>query len=271
MYSQDPDFHIYLCFGQSNMEGSAIIEEQDKLVDPRLKMMATVDCEQTKRIIGNWYAALPPLSQCHVGLSPSDYFGRNLVANLPEGVSVGLISVAIGGCDIRLFDKDIYQDHTALYGDWFKNKIEAYGGNPYERLIDMAKTAQKQGVIKGIILHQGETNTGDKEWPLYVKRVYENMLADLSLDAQDVPLLAGEVVHKDQGGKCAAMNPIINTLPQSIATAHIISSQGCEVSADSVHFNSAGVRELGMRYAKQMLTLQGIDMKVDARDTNSNH
>jgi len=27
--AQDPDFHIYLCFGQSNMEGNAKIEEQD--------------------------------------------------------------------------------------------------------------------------------------------------------------------------------------------------------------------------------------------------
>ena len=27
--AQDPDFHIYLCFGQSNMEGNARIEEQD--------------------------------------------------------------------------------------------------------------------------------------------------------------------------------------------------------------------------------------------------
>ena len=27
--AQDPDFHIYLCFGQSNMEGNARIEAQD--------------------------------------------------------------------------------------------------------------------------------------------------------------------------------------------------------------------------------------------------
>ncbi len=30
--AQDPDFHIYLCFGQSNMEGSARLEPQDTTV-----------------------------------------------------------------------------------------------------------------------------------------------------------------------------------------------------------------------------------------------
>ncbi len=29
-FTQDKNFHIYLCFGQSNMQGSAKIEEQDK-------------------------------------------------------------------------------------------------------------------------------------------------------------------------------------------------------------------------------------------------
>jgi hypothetical protein len=39
MYSQDPNFHIYLCFGQSNMEGQDTIEEQDLAVDSRFQVM----------------------------------------------------------------------------------------------------------------------------------------------------------------------------------------------------------------------------------------
>ena len=43
-FAQDPDFHIYLCFGQSNMEGNAKIEAQDlENVSDRFKMMAVVD------------------------------------------------------------------------------------------------------------------------------------------------------------------------------------------------------------------------------------
>ena len=31
MYAQDRDFHIYLAFGQSNMEGNARVEPQDSI------------------------------------------------------------------------------------------------------------------------------------------------------------------------------------------------------------------------------------------------
>jgi hypothetical protein len=44
-----------------------------------------------------------------------------------------------------------------------KNIVQGYGGNPYQYLVDMAKLAQKDGVIKGILLHQGESNAGDKD------------------------------------------------------------------------------------------------------------
>lgn len=262
VFAQDPNFHIYLCFGQSNMEGSADIEEQDKIGVDRFKVLQSMDCSNLDRQEGNWYVAVPPLSQCYSNLSPADYFGRNMVANLPDSVTVGVVSVAIGGCDIRLFDKDIYQDFCSTYPEpWFLNKIKGYGGDPYTRLINLAKKAQKDGVIKGILLHQGETNEGDPQWPSYVEAIYNNMLKDLSLEADEVPLLAGEVVHADQGGICASMNEIIDQLPETVPTAYVISSQGCSVREDSVHFNSAGVRELGKRYAEKMLLLQGI--KID--------
>ncbi|MGJ8732046.1 MAG: sialate O-acetylesterase [Cellulophaga sp.] len=253
----DPNFHIYLCFGQSNMEGSATIEEEDLKEASRFKVLQSLDCDNLKRKKGEWYTAVPPLTQCYTGLSPADYFGKTMIKNLPDSISVGLVSVAIGGCDIRLFDKDMYTNFDDTYKeDWFTDKVKAYGGNPYKHLIKLAKEAQKKGVIKGVLLHQGESNTGDKQWPSYVATIYNNMLADLNLDATKVPLLAGEMVHKEQGGKCASMNPIVNTLPQTIPTSYVISSKGCEVRKDSVHFNSNGVRELGKRYALKMLSLK---------------
>ena len=46
----DPDFYVYLCFGQSNMEGNARIEIRDLHgVDDRFLMMAAVDDPQRKR------------------------------------------------------------------------------------------------------------------------------------------------------------------------------------------------------------------------------
>lgn len=93
-----------------------------------------------------------------------------MVANLPENIKVGIINVAVGGCKIELFDQDTYQTYSETVPGWMKGMIEAYDGNPYKRLIDMAKLAQKDGVIKGILLHQGEANTGETTWPSKLKR-----------------------------------------------------------------------------------------------------
>ena len=70
-------FHIYLCLGQSNMEGNAKIEACDTVnVTPRFKVLQAVDCPDLGREKGKWYTAVPPLARCGTGLTPADYFGR---------------------------------------------------------------------------------------------------------------------------------------------------------------------------------------------------
>lgn len=259
--AQDPNFYIFLCFGQSNMEGAARIEEQDKSVDSRFQVLAAVDCADLGRTKGNWYPAVPPLCRCNNGLTPADYFGRTLVAQLPTKIKVGVLNVAVGGCKIDLFNKNLYETYKTTAPGWMMGMINQYDGNPYGRFIEMAKIAQKSGVIKGILMHQGESNTNDTIWPTKVKAVYESMLVDLSLNANDVPLLAGEVVPADQGGVCASMNKIIDKLPETIPTAHVVSAAGCTDGPDNLHFNAEGYRELGRRYAAVMLPLLNVKEK----------
>ena len=267
-FSQDKNFYIFLSFGQSNMEGNAKIEAQDSTgVDPRFQVMEAVDCPNLDRKKGEWYTALPPLCRCKTGLTPGDYFGRTLVANLPKNIKVGIINVAVGGCKIELFDKDGYQTYAATAPEWMKGMIKEYDGNPYARLVEMAKLAQKNGIIKGILLHQGESNTGDSTWPTKVKGVYDNLLKDLNLKAKAVPLLAGEMVDAEQGGACASMNKIIATLPQTIPNSYVISSQGCLQRGDKLHFTAAGYRKLGTRYGVKMLSLLGY--KTTALETEN--
>lgn len=259
--AQDPNFYIFLSFGQSNMEGYAGIEAQDTmLIDSRFKVLEAVDCPTLGREKGKWYTAVPPLCRCRTGLTPVDYFGRTMLANLPSNIKIGVINVSVGGCKIELFDRDNYQTYTATAPNWMMNALKEYDGNPYGRLVEMAKLAQKEGVIKGILLHQGESNTGDTTWPRKVNMVYTNLLKDLNLNSQKVPLLAGEVVHADQGGVCAGMNTIINTLPQTIPNAFVISSSGCADSQDNLHFNAEGYREFGKRYAEKMLAILGYQL-----------
>ncbi len=255
LQAQDPNFHIYLCFGQSNMEGNARIEEQDKTVDDRFQVMAAVDCPDLGRTMGNWYPAVPPLCRCRTGLTPADYFGRTLVENLPKHIKVGVINVAVGGCKIELFDKENCQSYVETAPGWMKGMLAEYDGNPYGRLVEMAKQAQKDGVIKGILLHQGESNTNDTLWPQKVKDVYDHLIADLELKPELVPLLAGEVVHEDQEGACASMNKIIATLPDVLPNSFVIPSVGCPQRGDRLHFTAEGYRMLGKRYGMRMLSL----------------
>jgi hypothetical protein len=255
--AQDTSFHIYLCFGQSNMEGNAKFEAMDTTVDERFQVLEAVNCPNLERKMGTWYTAKPPLCRCRTGLGPVDYFGRKLLEQLPPNIKVGVINISVGGCKIELFDKDGYTSYIDTAPDWMKKMVSEYNGNPYQRLVEMAKLAQHSGVIKGILLHQGESNTGDSTWPSKVKKVYDDLLHDLQLPPGSLPLLAGELVNADQGGVCASMNKIIGTLPQFIHSAYIISSEGCMDAPDNLHFNAAGYRMLGARYADKMLFLLG--------------
>ena len=178
--SPDPNFQIYLCFGQSNMEGNAAIEDIDRTgVNPRFMAMYAVDDEKAGWKKGQWHTAVPPQARPDTGLTPVDYFGRKMVDNLPDNIKVGTITVAVGGASIDLFDKRTCKAYLKKQPDWMKNFASKYNGNPYARLIELAKIAQKQGVIKGILLHQGETNNGDANWPNRVKIVYNDILKEL--------------------------------------------------------------------------------------------
>jgi hypothetical protein len=254
-FSQNPDFHIYLALGQSNMEGSAPIEARDRMVDSRFKVLAAVDCPNLNRKKGSWYTAVPPLCRCNTQLSPADGFGKTMVDSLPAKIKIGVVHVAVSGCKIEMFDKNNYQSQTANAPDWQRPIINEYGGNPYARLVEIAKLAQKDGVIKGILLHQGENNDGDAQWPAKVKAVYDNLIQDLGLDAGQVPLLAGELVNSDQGGVNGGFNATIAKLPQILPDSYVISSKGVPDLPDNLHFNSAGYREMGKRYAVKMLSL----------------
>jgi beta-xylosidase len=258
--AQDSNFYIYLCLGQSNMEGNAPFEPQDTVVNPRFQMMAVTPNARLGREPGKWYTARPPLCREETGLTPADYFGRTLVECLPDSIRVGVIHVAIGGCRIELYQEETRADYVKTAPDWMVSKLRAYDDDPYQRLVDMARLAQHDGVIKGILLHQGESNTGERDWPEKVNRVYHRLLSDLNLKAEEVPLFAGEVVNADHHGICSAMNPIIDSLPNVIPTAHVISSAGLSCAADTLHFDAKAYRTLGRRYAREALRLMGYEM-----------
>ena len=255
----DPNFHIYLCIGQSNMEAGARPAEQDlDFNNPRFSFMAAVDMPNLNREMGKWYTAVPPICREGNNMGPVDFFGRKMIENLPEEIKVGVINVSVAGAKIELWDKKDYKEYIDNERDWMKDIVKQYGGNPYQRLVDMAKLAQKDGVIKGILMHQGESNSEDPLWPERVKRIYDNLCKDLGLNPKETPLLAGELKYEEQDGVCWRFNrDIMPRLPEVLPNAHIISALGCQSTGDQFHFNTEGMRLLGYRFADKMLELKG--------------
>lgn len=255
----DKKFFIYLCFGQSNMEAGARPEEQDKgPVDERFKMMAAVDNPKLNRTMGNWYVAEPPINRPENNMGPVDWFGRTMIANLPKKYRVGVINVSVAGAKIELWGKDSYKSYLDTAETWMQNICKQYNGNPYQRLVDMARIAQKDGVIKGILIHQGESNSTDPDWPKKVRDIYNNLMNDLNLQPKNVPLLAGELKSQEEHGICYPFNTnILPNLLKEIPNSYIISSAGVKGIPDQFHFNTAGMRELGRRYGVKMLEVQG--------------
>ena len=263
----DPNFYIFLCFGQSNMEGAARPEAQDlKSPGPRFLWMPAVDYPATEtlpeRKMGEWYEAIPPLCRPNTGLTPADWFGRTLVASLPEHIKIGVIHVAIGGIDIKGFLPDSIDSYVKTKAPgWMKGMLAAYDNNPYKRLVTLAKKAQKDGVIKGILMHQGETNTGDPKWAGMVQQVYDHLCGDLQLKPEEVNLYAGNIVQAGGKGVCIGCKKQIDELPQTLHTAQVISSDDCTNGPDRLHFDAAGYRELGCRYGEAVARFLGYEPK----------
>lgn len=250
----NPNLHIYLCFGQSNMQGSADIEAQDREgISPRFVMMSCVDMKRMGRKMGGWYPAIPPLCRDNTGLTPADYFGRAMVEALPDSISIGILNVAVGGASIDLFDTAQTAGIIQKSPDWFKGFCVDYDYKPYQRLVAMARLAQRSGVIKGILLHQGCTDNSQPTWPARVNTIYQRLLSDLGLQAGNVPLLVGELLTEKDGGCCFAHNAIIDRIHETIPTAYAVKADGCPGQKDKLHFTSEGYRILGRRYAEVML------------------
>lgn len=261
-FAQNPNLHIYLAFGQSNMSGVASITKDDFIHNPRFLVLRSVDMGSQK--MGKFYMAAPPLGNSGAGIGPLDFFGRAMVDSLPDSIRVAVANVSIGGQSIDLFDKDRYQEYlkrTLKEGNsWWESYLKEYGGNLYQRIVDLGKIAKRKGVIKGILFHQGEADAYREDWSTRVKKVYHDLMTDLNLDSTKVPFLMGEFVTSDVGGQMGWRNPVVTKAAAKIPNAHVISARGCPgLNEDGIylHFTREGYEMLGKRYADTMLKLLG--------------
>ena len=255
--AQDPNLHIYLAYGQSNMSGQATVTDKDRVQDPRFLVLRAANHSNQK--VGEFYPAAPPMghSQSKVGIA--DIFGRTMVANLPDSIKVAVANVAIGGQSIDLFDKDrnkAYVQNAKNKGDtWWIQYLDEYGGDAYKRIVEMGKIAKQKGVIKGFLFHQGEADYQMNDWPKRVKKVYDDLIAELELDPEKTPILIGELAPT---GDLGWRNDAVKQAADLIPNGHLISAQGCPALKETsytLHFTREGYETFGKRYAEKMLEL----------------
>jgi|GEM_PF-6185692 len=241
-----PDFKVFLCFGQSNMSGGAGCnpDQKSKETHPRIKVLPFDNCNNPQRTKDVWADASEPM---HCGdnmnmMGPSYAFAQTLIDSLPATDTIGLIPCGIWGSSIEIFMKGKTNNSSSYFSGW--------GNNVRDKMIAKCKEAQKRGVFTGIILHQGESNSGQQDWPDKVKSIYEDIKAELNLP-NDVPLIAGELLHS---GCCPGHNTQVRKIPEVLPLGGVASAEGLSGGGTypQYHFNPAGYRKMGERFASEM-------------------
>jgi hypothetical protein len=263
----DPNFHCYLLFGQSNMAGGGATSDNKALdcdTTSRIKVLAFCDCSGSSpdcnrplnRTHDTWYTSFPPIHICSEGISPGDWFAKTMLDSIRPDITVGLIPCALSGQSIDVFKKG---GSGFSIPSWAHPAIGS--GSPYTWMLDRCKIAQQTGVIKGFLFHQGESDNGSATWIARVTAIFDNLKTDLGLDSK-LPVVVGELRQDNVSPLpcCAGHNKLVDSLGKVYPNCAVASSKDLAGNGkDTWHFTAAGMREIGKRYAKALLSRAGSD------------
>jgi hypothetical protein len=228
--------HLYLLMGQSNMAGRGKIGKEDLTANPRVIMLSTN---------GNWEAAVDPITKdrkTDLGVGPGLSFGKTMAEKDPT-VTIALVPCAVGGTPLSRWQK---------------------GGDLYKRAIERAKLAMNDGVLEGVLWHQGESDTGKKENAESYSARLSQMIKDLRTDlgSTNLPVVVGELGEflynrpKNKPPFVTLVNDALRKLPETVPLTGCASSKGLKDKGDELHFNAEAQHEFGRRYAAEMIRLQ---------------
>lgn len=277
--SGDPELHIYLAVGQSNMQGAAHVQGTIPFHD-RVQVLQSETCpsgDDNPHPYGEWREMFVPIVMCKegtrplpnggpetpIGLGPADSFAVAMAEAAPPNVTIGIVGAAHGDTNI---DQHLPSCTSNCLPSWANNTINGapvVNGQvtPFTWVVDLAKKAQETGTIKGIIFHQGENDAGESSWPSKVNEYVTALRTELNLDPDEVPFIAGELPRT--GGSAASHNPLVQQIPTVVQNGHFVSSGPMENGTvlgdrgDGIHWSTESVIEMGKRYAAKMLEVQG--------------
>jgi hypothetical protein len=228
-------FHLYLLMGQSNMAGRGKVEAEDRTPHPRVFMLNPQ---------GGWEPAIEPITHdkpTMLGVGPGLAFGKAMAERNPDA-TLGLVPCAFGGTPLKRWEK---------------------GGDLYSNAVHRAKLAMKGGSLKGVLWHQGESDSKPGPAETYGARLAQ-MIRDLRADLgePELPFVAGQLGEflytrkTNNVPEVITVNKAIARLPKEVPHTGFISARGLAHKGDQLHFDAASQREMGRRFAAAMAELQ---------------
>lgn len=233
-----PPLYLYLLAGQSNMAGRGAVESNETPLHPRLFALNSAM---------EWGPARDPLhfdKPTIAGVGPGSGFGPALAEHFANA-RIGLIPAAVGGSSIRAWVPGGVHDQT--------------NSRPWDDALSRTfrVMALQGGILKGVIWHQGESDSQD------FAEQYEDALVDLverfrrTFRSPDLPFVAGQLApfFLEKRPQAATVNAAISRLPQRAPHTAFVTAEELVHNGDGTHFDSASARELGRRYAEAMIQL----------------
>ena len=223
-------FHLYLLVGQSNMVGRDTRTLASQVENPRILALNGP---------GQWIVAREPMHVGGTGVGPGIPFAAEMLKANPD-ITIGLVPCAVGGTPLRR---------------WVK------GGDLYERAIQRAKRAAQTGILKGVLWHQGESDTEKKENAETYHQRLAQMLSDLRIDLEqpNLPVVVGQLGEFLDPKKYVYVDLVrqgIAQIPSAVPHTNFADSSGLGDKGDKLHFSADAEKELGARLAAAMRKLQ---------------
>jgi hypothetical protein len=224
--------NIFLLTGQSNMAGRGLVDAVEPIRHPDILMLRE----------GRWTEATEPLHEDRpgrAGIGIAMSFAQQLLERSP-GVKIGLVPCAEGGSPLSR---------------WMP------GADLSERALALGRRAVADGPLRGILWHQGESDSVNKSDATSYGPRLAKVVGHLreQLGATDVPVIAGELGYflrqSDDHVYFAVVNDALRGAADSVPLYACASATDLADMGDHVHFDSTSLREFGQRYATEFLEL----------------
>jgi len=219
------------------MAGRGVVEAQDRVADPRVVML-----DRTL----HWVPATDPVhyDKPIAGVGPGRSFALSLVARDPSA-RIGLIPAAVGGSPISSWEPGALDPATKTH--------------PYDDALARARAAMRDGQLRAILWHQGESDAHpglSERYDEKLRALIARFRADLNAPA--LPFIIGELGQfrgKPWDADVRRVDSVHRTIAATVPHVAYVSSDGLRDRGDTLHFDAASQREFGERYARAYLVL----------------